>query len=82
MESWHKIGIFLVGFVGLTWQLCRSPRRVAEEAKEESRPEKKRRIPPGYKMLYQPGFLALVILAMFIAPKLLADITTFFYSPS
>jgi hypothetical protein len=77
MESWHKIGIFLVGFVGLIWQLYSSARQAAEEAKEEDRPEKKWRIPPEHRTVYQVGFLALVILAMFIVPKLLADIITF-----
>ena len=79
MESWHKIGIFVVGLLGLIWQLYSLARQAAEEAKEESRPKKKWRIPPEYKTVYQVGFLALVILFIFIVPKLLQDIITFLF---
>ena len=79
MEKWHKIGIFLVGFIGLVSYLYGSAKKVAEEIKEDPYREKKEVLPKKNTIAYRMMFLAVVIAAMFTIPKLLADIITYLF---
>lgn len=79
MEKWHKIGIFVVGLIGLVSYLYGSAKKVSEDIREASSREKKE-VPPKKKTIrYQIVFLAAVIAAMFIIPKLLGDIITYVF---
>jgi hypothetical protein len=75
MEKWHKIGIFLVGLIGLISYIYGTASKAVEsvESKEPPVPRKEKSF--GYQLL----FLAAVIAAMFIVPKLIGDLVTFLF---
>ncbi|MDI6852144.1 MAG: hypothetical protein QME75_00880 [Deltaproteobacteria bacterium] len=73
MEKWHKIAVFAVGLIGLISYIYGTARKVVE-SKEEP-PVRRREKGFGYQLI----FLAAIIVAMFVVPKLIADLVTFLF---
>ena len=78
MEKWHKVGIFVVGLIGLVSYIYKSAKETIEEIKKYPSPEKIKKVrTPQEKLIFSALFLVACVLFMFIVPRLLQIIIAF-----
>ncbi len=79
MEKWHKIGIFVVGLIGLVLYLYSSVKETKEEIEKDHSRKKKELKPLKDRLKFYVIFMAGCILCMFTVPRLLEKIIVFLF---